>query len=51
MKYKSVNAYVKPTGAKIICVTLENDQVVWLNEGLVKYACINAKPMKAKESK
>lgn len=50
-KIKSINAYIKKTGTKIIVIKLDNGDVLFTNEGLVAYACQNAKPIKEKDVK
>lgn len=50
-KIKSINAYIKKTGTKLIVIKLDNGDVLFTNEGLVAYACQNAKPIKEKDEK
>lgn len=47
VKFKNVNAYIK-NGKKVVCIALENGDVVWVNEALLAYACQNAKEVKSK---
>lgn len=48
LKVKSVNAYVK-NGHKFVVITNENNDKVFINEGLLAYAFQTAKECKAKE--
>lgn len=45
LKVKSVNAYVK-NGHKFVVITNENNDKVFINEGLLAYAFQNAKECK-----
>ena len=47
-KTKSVNAYVDKNGHKFVVVMLENGNKTFINEGLLAYACQNAKQVKEK---
>lgn len=49
LKVKSVNAYIKENGNKLIVINTEAGDTIFVNEGLVAYACQNAKPMKKKD--
>lgn len=48
VKAKNVNAYIKANGKKVVCITLEDGNVVFVNEALLAYACQNAKEIKQK---
>lgn len=45
LKVKSVNAYIK-NNKTFVCIKLENGETVFVNEGLLAYACHHAKPVK-----
>ena len=47
LKVKGVNAYVKD-GRKFVVITNENNDKVFINEGLLAYAFQNAKEVKQK---
>ena len=49
LKVKSVNAFIKENGNKLIVINTEAGDTIFLNEGLVAYACQNAKQMKSKK--
>ena len=51
LKVKSVNAYVKENGKKLVVIEFDNKDKVFLNEGLLAYACQNAKQVKPKTKK
>lgn len=51
LKVKRVNAYVDAKGHKFVVVEFEGGEKTFINEGLLAYACQNAKTVKAKESK
>ena len=51
LKVKSVNAYIKENGKKLVVIEFDNNDKVFLNEGLLAYACQNAKQVKPKEKK
>ena len=48
VKTKSVNAYVDKNGHKFVVIVLENGNKTFINEGLLTYACQNAKTVKNK---
>lgn len=48
LKVKSVNAYIKENGKKLVVIELDNKDKIFLNEGLLAYACQNAKQVKQK---
>ena len=48
LKTKSVNAYIKESGKKLVVIEFENGDKCFVNEGLLAYACQNAKKVKAK---
>lgn len=48
IKTKSVNAYVDKYGHKFVVILLENGNKTFINEGLLAYACQNAKQVKEK---
>ena len=51
LKVKSVNAYVKENGKKLVVIEFDNQDKCFINEGLLAYACQNARKVKAKEKK
>lgn len=51
LKVKSVNAYIKENGKKLVVIEFDNKQKAFINEGLLAYACQNAKQVKSKEKK
>ena len=48
VKTKSVNAYVDKNGHKFVVIVLDNGNKTFINEGLLAYACKNAKSVKDK---
>ena len=48
LKVKSVNAYIKENGKKLVVIEFDNKQKAFINEGLLAYACQNAKQVKQK---
>ena len=50
IKTKSVNAYVDKYGHKFVVILLENGNKTFINEGLLAYACQNAKQVKEKSN-
>ena len=51
MKAVSVNAYIKKNGNKLVVIKTDTKETLFINEGLLAYACQNAKPMKDKDEK
>lgn len=51
LKVKSVNAYIKESGKKLVVIEFDGGDKCFVNEGLLAYACQNAKKVKAKDSK
>lgn len=47
---KSVNAYIKD-GRKFVCIKTEDNDVLYVNEGLMAYAFQTAKEVKKKDNK
>ena len=39
LKVKSVNAYIKENGKKLVVIEFDNKDKVFINEGLLAYAC------------
>lgn len=50
VKAKSVNAYENANGHKFVVISLDNGTKVFINEGLLAYACKNAKKIKDKKA-
>ena len=48
LKVKSVNSIIKENGKKFVVINFENGDCTFINEGLLAYACQNAKPKKSK---
>lgn len=51
LKVKSVNAYEKENGNKLIVIEFDNKDKCFINEGLVAYACQHSRKIKPKDKK